>query len=157
FRSIRWNGHIEQKGAHCRTVAGGSSYILVPLGQFALSLRAEPIHLPGYGYTENLLKGIAPIVVRTGVGGGVIQAVSHCSPHVIAGKFQSFDMHGIQVSVLADLFSSGLYTVCKDIPNALSECHHLDQPHHSLMVSKFEIKASGLLGSKDTLFIKFHC
>ena len=149
-------GHIQEKNTHGRAVRHRRPQVLIPFGQLSLPFNSEPVHFIGDGNAEDLLKGIAPVMVRAGIGGRIVQSVGLCAPDIIGGQFQALDMHGVFLAALADLFRSHPGAVRENVPDPFTKGHQFENLHHRLIIAEMEFQTARIIGAQDALLIQLH-
>jgi len=106
--------------------------------------------------SKDLLKRVAPAVVRPGIGSCIVESVGLGPSHVISGKLQPLDMHGILLRPFPDSLSRSLAPVCKQITNPFTKGHQLQNLVHRLMVAEVKLQPPRILLAQDPLLIEFH-
>ncbi len=94
---------VEHEDAHRGAVADGRAGVLVPHRELALALDGEAVDGVGERQPEDLLDGVALVVVGAGEGGGVAEAVCLGAAHVVGRQLEALDVQGVLLRALADL------------------------------------------------------
>jgi hypothetical protein len=105
---------------------------------------------------EDLLKGVALVVVGSCEGRSVVETVGLGSADVVRGELQAFHVHGVLLGPFPDLLRRDLHPIGQEITQALALAHHVEQFGHRDMVSEAQVHASRVFQRQDPPLEELH-
>ena len=105
---------------------------------------------------EDLLDGVALVVVGAGVGRGVAEAVALGAAHVVGRQLEALDVKGVLLGAVADLASGDPAAVGQQVAQAFALAHHAQQLDHGFVVAEAQIDAAGVVEGEDAALEELH-